>query len=190
VNKEMYRSERRDVQATVLPDEHVSIFVKKGTVTMLTMKKLVKLVLGSILLIGLMVLFSPAALAASHPQQPSACVANGAIIVNATGTITAGTTGTVSSGASMNCVKTISVTAKNKAGSVSAITFVFTQVNCGISGCVNVVLGSIRVAPGTTQYGTFSASPAGLSSTLTVTANADPGNGSDNFNVTVQAFTS
>ncbi len=157
---------------------------------MLTTKKMVELFLASVLLVGVMALFSPAALAASHAQQPATCVTNGAIIVNATGTITAGTTGTVSAGASMNCVKTISVTAKNKPGSVSAITFVFTQVNCGISGCVNVVLGSIRVAPGTTQYGSFSASPAGLSSTLTVTANADPGNGSDNFNVTVQAFTS
>ena len=163
---------------------------RKEQLQMLTMKKMVKLILPSVLLVGLMVLFSPAALAASHPQQPAACVANGAIIVNATGTITAGTSGTVSSGASMNCVKTIFATAKNKAGSVSAITFVFTQVNCGISGCVNVQLGSIRVAPGTTQYGTFSASPAGLSSTLTVTANADPGNGSDNFTATVQAYTS
>lgn len=153
-------------------------------------KKVLGLVLGSVLLVGLMVLFSPATFAASHIAQASGCVANGAIIVNATGTITAGATGTVSSGSSMNCVKTIAVTAKNKAGSVSAITFVFTQVNCGISGCVNVTLGSIRVTPGNTGFGSFSASPAGLSSTLTVTANAEPGSGSDNFTVTVQAFTS
>jgi len=157
---------------------------------MLTMKKILGVVLGNVLLVGLMVLFSSPAFAASRPLQPSACVANGAIIVNATGTITAGTSGTVSSGSSMNCVKTIAATAKNKAGSVSAITFVFTQVNCGISGCVNVVLGSIRVTPGNTGFGSFSASPAGLSSTLTVTANAEPGSGSDNFVVTVQAFTS
>ena len=156
---------------------------------MLTKKNSIRFIVGILLVTALMVLFGSTALAASRPQ-PSACVANGAIIVNATGTITAGATGTVSSGTSMNCVKTIFATAKNKAGSVSAITFVFTQVNCGISGCVNVQLGSIRVNPGTTQYGSFSAKPAGLSTTLTVTAIADPGNGSDNFQVTVQAFTS
>jgi len=157
---------------------------------MLTKKKVLGFVLGNLLIAGLMVLFSPTAFAASHTQQASGCVANGAIIVDATGTITAGTTGTVSSGSSMNCVKTIAVTAKNKAGSVSAITFVFTQVNCGITGCVNVVLGSIRVTPGNTGFGSFPASPAGLSSTLTVTANAEPGSGLDNFRVTVQALTS
>lgn len=157
---------------------------------MLTMKKVLGFVLGSLLIAGLMVLFTPTTFAASHTQQASGCVANNAIIVNATGTITAGATGTVSAGTSMNCVKTIAVTAKNKAGSVSAITFVFTQHNCGFTGCADVTLGSIRVAPGNTGFASFSASPAGLSSTLTVTANADPGNGSDNFQVTVQAFTS
>ncbi|HET8846003.1 MAG TPA: hypothetical protein VFN35_31355 [Ktedonobacteraceae bacterium] len=147
--------------------------------------------MGSLLITGLMVLFSPATtFAASHSPQTSGCVTNGAIIVDATGTITAGTSGTVSSGASMNCVKTIAVTAKNKPGSVSAVTFVFTQVNCGVTGCVNVPLGSIRVAPGNTGFANFSASPAGLSSTLTVTANADSGSGVDNYRVTVQAFTS
>lgn len=148
--------------------------------------------MASGLLAALMIVCSSPTFAASRPQQAtSGCVANGATIVNATGTITAGASGgVVSSGTSMNCVKTIAVTAKNRAGSVSAITFVLTQVNCGISGCVNVQLGSMRVAAGSTGFANYSASPAGLSSTLQITANADPGNGSDNFQVTVQAFTS
>lgn len=158
---------------------------------MMTKKKMIGFVLASLLMAALLAFFSPTTFAATHTQQVSGCVANGALIVNgATGTITAGKTGTVSSGSSMNCVKTISVTVRNKAGSVNAISVVFTQVNCGITGCVNVVLGSVRVAPGTTGYGVFSASPAGLSSTLTVTATADPGSGFDNYVVTVQAFTS
>src|SRR5689334_15644362 len=123
--------------------------------------KLFGLLLGSMLLVGLMALFSLATFAATHTPRTSGCVANGAIIVSDTGTINAGATGTASSGTSMNCVKTISVTIKNKAGSVSPITVTFTQVNCGITGCVNVTLGSVRVAPGTTGYGFFSASPAG-----------------------------
>ena len=159
---------------------------------MLPMKKMFGCVVASGLLVALMVLLSPTAtFAASQAPHPTGCVINGATIVDASGTITAGASGaTVSSGTSMNCVKTIAVTAKNKVGSVSAITFVFTQVNCGISGCVNVALGSIRVAANTTGFASFSASPAGLSSTLTITANADRGNGSDNFRVTVQAYTS
>jgi len=158
---------------------------------MVTMKKVFGCVFGCVLLAGLMVLFTPTTFAASHTQKVAqGCVANNAIIVDSTGTTTAVATGTVSSGSSMNCVKTIAVTAKNKAGSVSAVTFVFTQVNCGVTGCVNVVLGSIRVTPGNTGFASFSASPAGLSSTLTVTANAEPGSGSDNTRVTVQAFTS
>ena len=166
------------------------VFWKKGTSEMLLKKKLAGVVLGTLLVIGLMGLFSPAALAASQSQLASGCVVNGAIIVNATGTITAGTSGTVSSGTNMDCVKSIFVTAKNKAGSVSAITFVFTQVNCGFTGCASVTLGSIRVTPGATGFASYPASPAGLSSTLTVTANAEPGNGSDNFVVAVQAYTS
>lgn len=153
-------------------------------------KKILGLVLGSMLLVGLMALFSPPTFAASHTPQASGCVANGAIIANPSGTITAGMSGTLTSGASMNCVKTILVTAKNKAGSVSAITFVFTQKNCGVSGCVDVGLGSLRVTPSNTRFASYPASPAGLSSTLTVTANAEPGSGLDAFVVTVQAFTS
>ncbi len=158
---------------------------------MVTKTKVLGFVLGSLLIASLVALLSTPTFAASHTPQGSGCVTNGAIIVDATGTITAGATGVlVSSGTSMNCVKTIAVTAKNKAGSVSAITFFLTQHNCGITGCVDVSLGSLRVAPGTTNFGSFSASPAGLSTTLTITANADPGNGVDNFRITVQAFTS
>ena len=175
-----------------MSSSQIDLSSKKGIAQMLPMKRMFGCVVASGLLVALMVLFSPTVtFAASHTPQTSGCVINGATIVDATGTITAGVSGaTVSAGTSMNCVKTIAVTAKNKVGSVSAVTFVVTQVNCGISGCVEVALGSMRVAANTTGFANFSASPAGLSSTLTITANADPGNGSDNFHVTVQAYTS
>ena len=157
---------------------------------MLNKKTVFKVALGSLLMASLMVLFSASAFAAPRTPHVSGCVPNGATIVDVTGTIPAGATSTISSGTNMDCVKTIAVTAKNKAGSVSALTFFFTQHNCGITGCVDVLLGSIRVTPNTTNFASFSTSPAGLTSTLTITATADPGNGVDNFRVTVQAFTS
>lgn len=119
-------------------------------------------------------------------------VVNGATIVNVQGSIATGATAPIDQGTSLNGYRHLAITAKNKAGSLSALTFTFQEINSGIGGSNTVTLATMRVTPGTTSYSYVSTALAGLSDTLTITASADPAQpaGEDNYVVTVTGYTS
>jgi hypothetical protein len=127
----------------------------------------------------------------SSVEAPS--VVNGATIVNVQGSIATGaSSATIEQGASLNGYRHLAITAKNKPGSLSALTFTFQEINAGIGGSTTVTLATLRVTPGTTGYSYVATALAGLSDSLTITASADPAqpSGEDNFTVTVTAYTS
>ena len=121
-------------------------------------------------------------------EAPS--VVNGATIVNTQGSIATGASAPIEQGALLNGYRHLAITAKNKAGSLSALTFTFQEINNGIGGSNTVTLATLRVTPGTTGYSYVSTALAGLSDTLTIIASASPAQpaGEDNFLVT--AYTS
>lgn len=124
----------------------------------------------------------------SRVEAPS--VVNGATIVNTQGSIATGASAPIEQGALLNGYRHLAITAKNKAGSLSALTFTFQEINNGIGGSNTVTLATLRVTPGTTGYSYVSTALAGLSDTLTIIASAAPAQpaGEDNFLVT--AYTS
>lgn len=126
----------------------------------------------------------------SHVEAPS--VVNGATIVNEQGSITTGTSATIDQGTSLNGYRHLAITAKNKPGSLSALTFTFQEINAGIGGSTTVTLATLRVTPGTIGYSYVATALAGLSDSLTIIASADPAqpSGEDNYTVTVTAYTS
>lgn len=126
----------------------------------------------------------------SSVEAPS--VVNGATIVNVQGSIATGASATIEQGALLNGYRHLAITAKNKVGSLSALTFTFQEINAGIGGSTTVTLATLRVTPGTTSYSYVSTALAGLSDSLNITASADPAqpSGEDNFTVTVTAYTS
>ena len=127
----------------------------------------------------------------SHVEAPS--VVNGATIVNEQGSIATGASGaTIEQGASLNQYRHLAITAKNKVGSLSAVTFTLQEINSGIGGQTTITLAVLRVTPGTTGYSYVATALAGLSDTLTILASADPAqpSGEGNFTVTVTAYTS
>ena len=119
-------------------------------------------------------------------------VVNSATIVNTQGSIATGASAPIEQGASLNGYRHLAITAKNKAGSLSTLTFTFQEINSGIGGSNTVTLATVRVTPGTSGYSYVSTALAGLSDTLTVTASAAPAQpaGEDNFVVTVTGYTS
>ena len=126
----------------------------------------------------------------SRVEGPS--VVNGATIVNTQGSIATGASAPIEQGASLNGYRHLAITAKNKAGSLSALTFTFQEINSGIGGSNTVALATVRVTPGTSGYSYVSTALAGLSDSLTIIASADPAQpaGEDNFLVTVTGYTS
>ena len=121
-----------------------------------------------------------------------ASVVNGATIVNTQGSIATGASAPIEQGASLNGYRHLAITAKNKAGSLSTLTFTFQEINSGIGGSNTVTLATLRVTVGTTGYSYVSTALAGLSDSLTIIASADPAQpaGEDNFVVTVIGYTS
>lgn len=126
----------------------------------------------------------------SNAAQASAV--NGATIVDAEGMVRTGLTVVAVQGTSLNGYKHLAITAKNKSGSVSSLTFTFIEVNQGITNSTKVTLASLRVAPGNTGYAYVSTALAGLSDTLTIEVTADPEStpGEDSEHITVTGYTS
>src|SRR5579863_5404048 len=79
-------------------------------------------------------------------------VVNGATIVNLVGSIATGASALIDQGTSLNGYRHLAITAKNKAGSLSALTFTFQEINAGIGGSTTVTLATVRVTLGTTGY--------------------------------------
>ena len=123
-------------------------------------------------------------------KASQASAVNGATIVDLTGSILAGATATVLQGTSLNGYKHLAITVKNKAGSVSSITATFQEVNQGISNSTTDTLSIQRASVGDTSYGYVATALAGLNCTLNIQVSAAPGNGEDNFHITVTGYTS
>lgn len=115
---------------------------------------------------------------------------NGATLVDVTGSIPAGSSAPVAQGIQLNGYKHLAITAKNKAGSVSSLTFTFQEVNQGIGGSVTVTLALVRVSVGTTGYAYVATALAGLNAILNVRVSADVGSGEDNYRLTITGYTS
>jgi hypothetical protein len=122
-----------------------------------------------------------------------ASAVNGATIVDIEGgAIQSGTSAIAVPGTSLNGYRHLAITVKNKANSVSALTFTFQEKNIGVLNFDTVTLATVRMSIGNTGYAYVATALAGLSCTLTVTVNADPVQpaGEDYYRITVTGYTS
>lgn len=112
------------------------------------------------------------------------------VISNATGTVTSGAVGVVDDGPSLKPYSSIYVVAKDKPGSVSAITFTLEQIVWVNNAFQVFLIGYITSTPGNPAYAYFPLPQPKTNSTfraIVSAAHAYP-TGADNFNLTVTGF--